>query len=160
MKRVEPWACWCSHRHIKHNRKKWYFTDKQAQMDSYIRQHPVSVVHRLTNMCNIQKTHFYVHTVTGISRHTKNTYTHIFILLLLSHGMALSSYSTPMGKVLGIREARRGRQTDRQGKQGTSDSRKGREKEGNPELIYICPCVCVCVYESVCWCNKQSYLGC
>lgn len=84
-------------------------------------------------MCNIQKTHFYVHTVTGISRHTKNTYTHIFILLLLSHGMALSSYSTPMGKVLGIREAGRGRQTDRQGKQGTSDSRKGREKEGNPE---------------------------
>lgn len=98
-------------------------------MDSCIRQHPVSVVHRLTNMCNIQKTHFYVHTVTGISRHTKNTYTHIFILLLLSHGMALSSYSTPIGKVLGIREdGGEDRLTDRGNREQVIVGKGGRKK--------------------------------
>lgn len=109
-----------------------------------------SVVHRLTNMCNIQKTHFYVHTVTGISRHTK-TPTHTYS----------SSYCSPMEwpypltalqweKCLELeRLGGEDRLTDRGNREQVIVGKGGRKKVIQSRYISALVWMCVCVWIGV-----------
>lgn len=88
----------------------------------------------------------YIHLALGWHA---NTPKNMVILLLLSQGMALSSYSTPMGKVLGIREdMRQDRQTDRRDGE-TEEQRRGRKKKAT-QSKYLSVLVWLWVFMSLC----------
>lgn len=109
----------------------------------------VFIAHWLTSMATCKNMHVrgqygqygqYIHLALGWHANSpKNT----FILLLLSQGMALSSYSTPMGKVLGIREdMRQDRQTEEM-------ERRGRNKKATPSQ-YMSVLVWLWVFMNLC----------
>lgn len=111
-------------------------------------------MHTYVTLQTAQKNHVfaYTHTLWHRLAH-KHTYKHQFILLLLSQGMALSSYSTPMGKCWELERIGGGeRQTDRQKKdrqEGKGDRRLSRVNILPSVCEFVCWCICLPVQQTV-----------